>query len=231
MQCEVIQLFNRSRFKSVACDTTVATAVVSTDGATKEVERKAGDEEAGGGGEDLQMPVLRPRQGGRVQDGACEAQASDADVPRVRRELSSPHQLCVRAAPALLHASSRGRFARRTAHRRPRVRVRSALPHTPTPPPPPPRPDLSEPIDVYCDWIDSLEDLKQTRLAEEREAEAESAYADEAVVAADELAEESDDGDAAAAAPAAAAPAAAAPVSFGQGARGDDHDALFGDDA
>ena len=85
---------------------------------------------------------------------------------------------------------------------------------------------------MYCDWIDSLEDLKQTRLAEEREAEAESAYADEAVVAADELAEESDDGDAAAAAPAAAAAAAAAaPVSFGQGARGDDHDALFGDDA
>jgi hypothetical protein len=68
--------------------------------------------------------------------------------------------------------------------------------------------------------------MKQARLAEQREVEAESAYGDEAVIAADELVEETDD----VAAPAAAA-AAPAPLSFGEGERGDDHDALFGDDA
>ena len=62
-----------------------------SDGTAEEVERKAGDEEAGGGGEDFQVPILRPRQVGGVQNGASEAQARDIDVPRLQRELPEPH--------------------------------------------------------------------------------------------------------------------------------------------
>ena len=80
--------------------------------------------------------------------------------------------------------------------------------------------DLSEPIDVYCDWIDSLEDAKQARIAEEAAAAADD-FDEEAVVAAEEEDE--------AAVPSFAAAAAAASAAAGsRGSDDDDDEALFG---